>query len=81
MAQLFPLSPLSTHGEMPPPTPLLPPKKNSPKSHDCGIETLDASVELTEIWIVLASAETWVRGPAAVTQHVCPRRLICRRDC
>lgn len=66
-----------------PPTcpPPFPERKTPPKSHDCGIETLDASLELTEIWIVLAGAETWVRGPAAATPHVCPRRLICRRVC
>lgn len=36
--------------EKPPTYPLCPPKeKKLPKSHDCGIETLDASWELTEI--------------------------------
>lgn len=39
----------SLHGETTPPQPLLPRRKKLPKSHDCGIETLDASVELAEI--------------------------------
>lgn len=71
---------LSLHGEFPHPTPLSPEEK-LPKSHDCGIETLDASVELTEIWGILANAETWWVRSSSVTPHVCLQLLVCRCVC
>lgn len=64
--------------ENPPTNPLSPSEEKLPKSHDCGIETLDTSVELTEIWTVLGQPPK--RGCAARPLRAClPTRLICRR--
>lgn len=71
MAQLFSSLLLSTENS-PTPPPFLPREKNSPSRTTAGSKHWTFPVELTEIWTVLASAETWVRVPS-VTPHVCPR--------
>lgn len=70
MAQLFSSLLLSTENP-PTPAPPFPDQKNSPSRTTAGSKHWTRPVELTEIWTVLASTETWVRSPS-VTPHVCP---------